>query len=232
MENVSKVSELLANAKAQKLSADSTWVKWADWTDVEKLSYNGGSKSVAADRTMQIIVSSNGNLGGVAGYNAPTGELNRCVSGSWLLVNKSDGIGVGTGGIVGMNESEKDLSYLLNQAFVGRQLANGATSRFAGGIIGTQTNQTTTDWTIENCVNYGTVYGYQSHYSGGIVGQWTNNGGTIENCYNYGNLQTTLVIGWVGASGGIVAQMYHAASGQDFNIISCQNHGSLYGRYG
>ena len=106
-----KVSELLANAKAQKLSADSTWVKWADRTDVEKLSYNGGSKSVAADRTMQIIVSSNGNLGGVAGYNAPTGELNRCVSGSWLLVNKSDGIGVGTGGIVGMNESEKDLSY-------------------------------------------------------------------------------------------------------------------------
>ena len=232
MANVSKVSDLLSNAEAQKLSADSTWVKWEDRTDVEKLSYNGGSKSVATDRTMQIIVSSNGNLGGVAGYNAPTGELNRCVSGSWLLVNKSDGIGVGTGGIVGMNESEKDLSYLLNQAFVGRQLANGATSRFAGGIIGTQTNQTTTDWTIENCVNYGTVYGYQSHYSGGIVGQWTNNGGTIENCYNYGNLQTTLVIGWVGASGGIVAQMYHAASGQDFNIISCQNHGSLYGRYG
>lgn len=232
MENVSKVSDLLSNAEAQKLSADSTWVKWADRTDVEKLSYNGGSKSVAADRTMQIIVSSNGNLGGVAGYNAPTGELNRCVSGSWLLVNKSDGIGVGTGGIVGMNEGEKDLSYLLNQAFVGRQLANGATSRFAGGIIGTQTNQTTTDWTIENCINYGTVYGYLSHYSGGIVGQWTNNGGTIENCYNYGNLQTTYETGWVGASGGIVAQLYHAASGQDFNIISCQNHGSLYGRYG
>lgn len=232
MENVSKVSDLLSNAEAQKLSADSTWVKWADRTDVEKLSYNGGSKSVAADRTMQIIVSSNGNLGGVAGYNAPTGELNRCVSGSWLLVNKSDGIGVGTGGIVGMNEGEKDLSYLLNQAFVGRQLANGATSRFAGGIIGTQTNQTTTDWTIENCINYGTVYGYLSHYSGGIVGQWTNNGGTIENCYNYGNLQTTYETGWVGASGGIVAQLYHAASGQDFNIISCQNHGSVFGRDG
>ena len=232
MENVSKVSDLLSNAEAQKLSADSTWVKWADRTDVEKLSYNGGSKSVAADRTMQIIVSSNGNLGGVAGYNAPTGELNRCVSGSWLLVNKSDGIGVGTGGIVGMNESEKDLSYLLNQAFVGRQLANGATSRFAGGIIGTQSNKTTSDWTIENCINYGTVYGYQSHYSGGIVGQWTNNGGTIENCYNYGNLQTTYETGWVGASGGIVAQLYHAASGQDFNIISCQNYGSVFGRDG
>ena len=232
MENVSKVSELLANAKAQKLSADSTWVKWADRTDVEKLSYNGGSKSVAADRTMQIIVSSNGNLGGVAGYNAPTGELNRCVSGSWLLVNKSDGIGVGTGGIVGMNESEKDLSFLLNCAFVGRQLKKQNTSRFAGGIIGTQSNKTTSDWTIENCINYGTVYGYLSHYSGGIVGQWTNNGGTVEDCYNYGNLQTTYAANWVGASGGIVAQLYHAASGQDFNILSCQNHGSIYGRWG
>ena len=232
MKNVTKVSELLANAKAQKLSADSTWVKWADRTDVEKLSYNGGSKSVAADRTMQIIVSSNGNLGGVAGYNAPTGELSRCVSGSWLLVNKSDGIGVGTGGIVGMNESEKDLSYLLNQAFVGRQLKQQNTSRFAGGIIGTQSNKTTSDWTIENCINYGTVYGYLSHYSGGIVGQWTNNGGTVEDCYNYGNLQTTYAANWVGASGGIVAQLYHAASGQDFNILSCQNHGSIYGRLG
>lgn len=232
MKNVTKVSELLANAKAQKLSADSTWVKWADRTDVEKLSYNGGSKSVAADRTMQIIVSSNGNLGGVAGYNAPTGELNRCVSGSWLLVNKSDGIGVGTGGIVGMNESEKDLSFLLNRAFVGRQLKQQNTSRFAGGIIGTQSNKTTSDWTIENCINYGTVYGYLSHYSGGIVGQWTNNGGTVEDCYNYGNLQTTYAANWVGASGGIVAQLYHAASGQDFNILSCQNHGSIYGRLG
>lgn len=232
MKNVTKVSELLANAKAQKLSADSTWVKWADRTDVEKLFYNGGSKSVAADRTMQIIVSSNGNLGGVAGYNAPTGELSRCVSGSWLLVNKSDGIGVGTGGIVGMNESEKDLSYLLNQAFVGRQLKQQNTSRFAGGIIGTQSNKTTSDWAIENCINYGTVYGYLSHYSGGIVGQWTNNGGTVEDCYNYGNLQTTYAANWVGASGGIVAQLYHAASGQDFNILSCQNHGSIYGRWG
>lgn len=231
MENVSKVSELLANAKAQKLSADITWVEWQNGAQVEDMKFNGG-KALKNGRTMQIIVSSNGNLGGVAGYNAPTGELSRCVSGSWLLVNKSDGIGVGTGGIVGMNESEKDLSYLLNQAFVGRQLKQQNTSRFAGGIIGTQSNKTTSDWTIENCINYGTVYGYLSHYSGGIVGQWTNNGGTVEDCYNYGNLQTTYAANWVGASGGIVAQLYHAASGQDFNILSCQNHGSIYGRWG
>lgn len=231
MENVTKVSELLANAKAQNLSADTTWVEWQNGAQVENMKFHG-STALKDGRTMQIIVSSNGNLGGVAGYNAPTGELNRCVSGNWLLVNKSDGIGVGTGGIVGMNESEKDLSYLLNQAFVGRQLKQQNTSRFAGGIIGTQSNKTTSDWTIENCINYGTVYGYLSHYSGGIVGQWTNNGGTVEDCYNYGNLQTTYAANWVGASGGIVAQLYHAASGQDFNILSCQNHGSIYGRLG
>lgn len=162
--------------------------------------------------------------GGLTGYNSGTitfSDKDNAVS------NRSV-----AGIVVGMNESEKDLSFLLNRAFVGRQLKQQNTSRFAGGIIGTQSNKTTSDWTIENCINYGTVYGYLSHYSGGIVGQWTNNGGTVEDCYNYGNLQTTYAANWVGASGGIVAQLYHAASGQDFNILSCQNHGSIYGRWG
>ena len=230
MANVREVSELLANAK--DLSADSSWVKWEDGADIEELTYASSGKPVAQGRTMQIIVTGNGSLGGIAGCNAPSGALERCVSGNWLLVNRSDSISVGTGGIIGMNESEKNLSFLLNRAFVGRQLRTGNTNRFAGGIIGTQTNRTTADWLIEGCINYGTVYGCLSHYSGGIIGQWTNNGGTLERCYNYGNLQTTFQANWVGASGGIVAQLYHAASGQDFNILSCQNHGSLYGRDG
>ena len=230
MTGVREVSGLLANAK--DLSADSSWVKWQDGADVETLTYASSGKPVAQGRTMQIIVTGNGSLGGIAGCNAPSGALDRCVSGDWLLVNRSDSISVGTGGIIGMNESEKDLSFLLNRAFVGRQLRTGNTNRFAGGIIGTQTNRTTADWLIEGCINYGTVYGCLSHYSGGIIGQWTNNGGTLERCYNYGNLQTTFQADWVGASGGIVAQLYHAASGQDFNILSCQNHGSLYGRDG
>lgn len=230
MANVREVSELLANAK--DLSADSSWVKWNDGADIEELTYASSGKPVAQGRTMQIIVTGNGSLGGIAGCNAPSGALERCVSGNWLLVNRSDSISVGTGGIIGMNESEKDLSFLLNRAFVGRQLRSANTNRFAGGIIGTQTNRTTADWLIEGCINYGTVYGCLSHYSGGIIGQWTNNGGTLERCYNYGNLQTTFKANWVGASGGIVAQLYHASSGQDFNILSCQNHGSLYGRSG
>ena len=230
MTGVREVSGLLANAKG--LSADSSWVKWNDGADIEELTYASSGKPVAQGRTMQIIVTGNGSLGGIAGCNAPSGALDRCVSGDWLLVNRSDSISVGTGGIIGMNESENDLSFLLNRAFVGRQLRRANTNRFAGGIIGTQTNRTTADWLIEGCINYGTVYGCLSHYSGGIIGQWTNNGGTLERCYNYGNLQTTFKANWVGASGGIVAQLYHAASGQDFNILSCQNHGSLYGRNG
>lgn len=231
MQGVTKVSKLLKNAEAQKLSADATWVKWDENNRVEEMHYNNGT-ALKDGRTMQIIVSSNGNLGGVAGYNSPTGEMSYCASGNWLLVNKSGSIGVGTGGMIGMNETEKDLTFLLNRAFVGRQLSSGQTNRFAGGIIGNQNNSTTSSWLIKGCVNYGTVYGYKSHYSGGIIGQWTNNGGTIEGCYNYGNLQTTYQTSWVGASAGIVAQLYHAASYQEFNIISCQNHGSIYGKTG
>ena len=131
-----------------------------------------------------------------------------------------------------MNESEKDMSYLVNKAFVGRQLASANTNRFAGGIIGNQNNSTTQGWTLSRCINTGTVYCYNSHYAGGIIGQWTGNGGNIENCQNYGMLQTTYSTDWVGASAGIVAQLYHANEGNEYNIISCGNFGSIYGRAG
>ena len=49
------------------------------------MSYSSGV-AVASGRSMQMIVSSNGNLGGITGYNAPTGAMERCASGNWLLV--------------------------------------------------------------------------------------------------------------------------------------------------
>ena len=175
-------------------------------------------------------MSTNGNVGGITAYN--TGGVDYCATGDWYLNNKSNAIGVGTGGIIGMNESGQDLSFLLNQAFVGRELASGATDRFAGGIIGNQNNTTLSGWKLENCVNYGTIYCLRTHYSGGILGQWTGTGGTIENCQNYGNLQTTFQQGWLGAAGGIVAQLYHAYEENEYNIISCKNFGNIYGRTG
>ena len=108
-----------------KLSKDDNYVGWSGGSEIEKLSYDGGS-NVAAGR-MQMHMSSNGNLGGITAFNGTTGSVNKCVSGNWFLVNKSQVIGVGTGGIIGMNESEQDLSYLVNGAFVGRQLATSGT---------------------------------------------------------------------------------------------------------
>ena len=64
------------------------------------------------------------------------------------------------------------------------------------------------------------------------MGQWTGTGGTIENCRNYGILQTTYGTDWVGASAGIVAQLYHAMEGHEYNIIGCGNYGSIYTRNG
>ena len=225
-----EADKMAAKAKTQGLKEDSAYVDWNGSSQVEDLKYNRGSK-VSAGR-LQMLMTKNGNIGGITAYNGTTGELTECVSGNWFMVNKSDAIGVGTGGIIGMNESEKNLSKLVNGAFVGRQLSEAKTNRFAGGIIGNQNNSTSKEWVIDTCINFGTVYCFNSHYSGGIIGQWTGSGGNIENCQNYGNLQTTFQADWVGASGGIVAQLYHAYENNEYNIIGCGNFGNIYGRAG
>lgn len=226
------LTELSRRANEKNLSAESEYVSWKNSAQIENLTYNGrNNKPVSADR-MKLIMSTNGNIGGITAYNGTDGTVTKCVSGNWFLNNKSEAISVGTGGIIGMNESEKDLSYLVNGAFVGRQIKSGTTNRFAGGIIGNQNNTTSSDWNISYCINYGTVYCYNSHYSGGIMGQWTGSGGAIEKCLNYGMLQTTYAQSWVGASGGIVAQLYHAYENQEYNIISCGNYGNIYKQSG
>ena len=220
------------SAKAGKvLSAEKNYIDWPGYgADIENLSYHNGEKVISGRLQMYMI--SNGNLGGIAAYNGTTGSINQCVSGNWFLNNKSSAIGVGTGGIIGMNESGENLSFLVNGAFVGRQLSQDGTNRFAGGIIGNQNNTTSNEWNIENCINYGTIYCYRTHYSGGIMGQWTGTGGTIQNCRNYGMLQTTMDADWSGASGGIVAQLYHAQDDQDYNVIGCGNYAKIYTRNG
>ena len=203
------------------------------------INYNNWlSRKIYSDNTsitfgkLQMYMNANGNLGGITAFNGTTGSVNKCVSGNWFILNKSQALSVGTGGIIGMNESENDSTYLINGAFVGRELSNGISNRFAGGIIGNQNNSTSSDWNIKNCINYGTIYCYNTHYSGGIMGQWTGTGGTIEKCRNYGNLQTTFGADWIGASGGIVAQLYHPYEQNTYNVISCNNYGSIYKQNG
>ncbi|NBI90231.1 prepilin-type N-terminal cleavage/methylation domain-containing protein, partial [Lachnospiraceae bacterium] len=233
---VMDIQTLVENAERKSVTADANYVEWNNTGELERQKYAKTGQEVSAGRDLTLMMSNNGNLGGITSYNAPTGEVNYCATGNWYLNNKSEAIGVGTGGIIGMNESEKDLTFLFNQAFVGRQLSikgkNEGTDRFAGGIIGNQNNTTNSGWIIKNCVNYGTVYCRYAHYSGGILGQWTGTGGNIEKCYNFGNLQTTQVVDWLGASSGIVAQLYHAYENNEYNIIGCGNYGNIYGRNG
>ena len=226
-----------------KLSADSEAVDWSygDAFLLENATYQNSNTKISANR-LNLKMTDNGNVGGITAFNSTNGTVNYCVSGNWFLLNRSEAIGVGTGGIIGMNESENDLTCLVNGAFVGRQVSavkmygedyqQGQTDRFAGGIIGNQNTSTGNEWTIENCINFGTVYCYRTHYSGGIIGQWTASGGTVRDCRNFGNLQTSYQCGWKGASGGIVAQLYHAYEDNEYNIISCENHGNIYMRDG
>ena len=240
---VSDGQMLTEQARQKGISKDSTYVGWNGKIDspLEELSYNGGNK-LNSGRDLQLTMSVNGNIGGITAYNSPKASVDYCATGNWYISNKSEAIGVGTGGIIGMNESEKDQSFLLNQAFVGREIEGknnsevkdnkGGTNRFAGGIIGNQNNTTAGGWKLKSCANYGTIYCLRTHYSGGVIGQWTGTGGTVEDSYNYGNLQTTYVEGWVGAAAGIVAQLYHAYEGNEYNIIGCGNFGNIYGRTG
>ena len=227
------VSNLYSKAKASSMAPDTYHVRWTSGSKIESLKYSDG-KSVVDNNSTKLIMlmENNGNLGGITAYNAPAGEVTYCATGDWFLNNKSEAIGVGTGGIIGMNESVQDLSFLVNQAFVGRQTGSEQTNRFAGGIIGNQNVSQSSDWKLSSCINFGTVYGYRTHYSGGILGQWTSAGGTIEHCRNYGNLQTTYAAGYQGASAGIVAQLYHPYEDNEYNIISSSNHGDIYGREG
>lgn len=256
---VADVQALIEAAGKQNISADKYYVNWKgsvivkgrDETQLEDHTYYSGNKEkpdgsqVNAGRSFTMLMTNSGSLGGITAYNAPAGQVSYCATGNWYLNNKSEAIDAGTGGIIGMNESKLDQKFLLNQAFVGRQVppeiiyengkvkeVNGKTDRFAGGIIGYQNNTTERGWTIRNCVNYGTVYCRYTHYSGGIVGQWTGTGGNVEKCYNFGNLQTTYKLGWLGASAGIVAQLYHAYENNEYNITGCGNYGNIYGRNG
>ena len=243
MSDVSALVNAAHDAQKGNLSPDTQPVEWKDGNsnyEIENSVYQNSKTTISQDR-MNLKMTANGSIGGITAFNSTDGVLKGCVSGNWFILNRSEAVGVGTGGIIGMNESEKSLTCLVNGAFVGRQVSagtstkpgeDGQTNRFAGGIIGNQNTSTGNDWTIEKCINFGTVYCYRSHYSGGIIGQWTSSGGTIQDCQNYGNLQTTLQVGWSGASGGIVAQLYYAYEDNEYNIIGCENHGNLYMRKG
>lgn len=95
--NAKVLDQINKNVVGNGLTPITDYVNWKNSTDIENLSYSSGGE-VTSGR-LQIRMLSNGNLGGITAYNSTTGSLNSCVSGKWFLNNKSEAIGVGTGGI-------------------------------------------------------------------------------------------------------------------------------------
>ncbi len=179
--------------------------------------------------TLLLQLTGNGSVGGITAYNTADGEMGYCVSGHWLIDNRSSSQHSAQGGVIGTNESDHDTYFLINQAMVLRESPSGVTERVNGGVIGYQHNTTSSNWTIYGCINTGMVVNANSHYSGGIIGRWSDQGGSIEYCRNYGVLQTSFQAGYKGAAGGIASQLYHPLDEQSYTILSCRNDGSIFG---
>ena len=189
-----------------------------------------------------------GYLGGVTGYNTDTGVLCNTATGKWFVYcDNGDVDNAVIGGMIGQNESDKDMTNLLNCAAVRRfsrteNSANGnddtqnrsnqhIANANVGGVIGVQQNRSGDRWSLTNVVNYGTVHNSRSNCMAGIISLWLDNGGTLEHCFNFGALYSNANGGWdkgSGMAGGIVAQFNRPVSGGTTNLISCQNQGDIW----
>ena len=195
-----------------------------------------------------------GCVGGVVGYNASEGSVLACASGKWLVENYLPEVKYNaTGGVIGFNSATgAKVSDLVNLAYVRNELSYIAdkhienTGRvldadtkndpslnhrfyYLGGVIGTQDTEKSSNWTLDKCINVGTVLNYYGNNAGGVVGKACGSGGIIEYCYNYGTLLTGFTTayknGYSGTAGGIVGQYTDLKEGDYNNIKHCQNHG-------
>ena len=199
-----------------------------------------------------------GYLGGVTGYNTDTGVLHDTATGKWFVYCDNGNVDNAViGGMIGQNESDKDMTNLLNCAAVRRfnrtkdntsgndDTKNSETKKGdgnkivnvqhvenagVGGVIGVQQNRSGDRWSLTNVVNYGTVYNSRSNRMAGIICLWLDNGGTLEHCFNFGALyaNSNSGKGSSGTAGGIVAVFDKPVSGGTTNLVSCQNQGDIW----
>ena len=196
----------------------------------------------------QYLQRAAGYLGGITGFNTDTGSLSETATGKWFVYcDNGDVDNAVVGGMIGQNESDQDMSDLLNCAAVRRfqRTKNSGDDKnrssssdpnigdvYVGGIIGVQQNRSGDSWKLRNVVNYGSVFNSNSNYIGGVIAYWVDNGGTLENCFNFGTLSTNYNAGRNksrGTVGGIVAMFDKPVAGGTTNIVSCQNHGDIKG---
>ena len=186
-----------------------------------------------------------GYLGGVTGYNTNTGALHDTATGKWFVYCDNGNVDNAViGGMIGQNESDKDMTNLLNCAAVRRfnrkendaagndDTQNNSKQHVAnanvGGVIGVQQNRSGDRWSLTNVVNYGTVHNSRSNNLAGIICLWVDNGGTLEHCFNFGTMRANSNGGaGSGTMGGIVALFDKPVAGGTTNLVSCQNHGDM-----
>ena len=196
----------------------------------------------------------NGYVGGVTGFNDVSGQITDTASGQWFVyadnINQSWGA---VGGIIGQNESDvTTTSGLVNFAAVRRfvrgsknTVDDNANSKndtytgtdgqektednnYVGGVIGTQENRTSDLWTLQNCVNVGTIFNSRSNNAGGVLAYWVSYGGTMANCYNFGTITTNSNNGTSsGTVGCIVGYFNEPIAGTAVNMYRCSNYGSV-----
>lgn len=199
-----------------------------------------------------------GYLGGVTGYNTDTGVVSETATGKWFVYCDNGNVDNAViGGMIGQNESDKDMTNLLNCAAVRRfnrtkdnaegndDTDNSKTrpgdgdkivnvqhveNAGVGGVIGVQQNRSGDRWSLTNVVNYGTVHNSRSNRMAGIICLWLDNGGTLEHCFNFGALyaNSNSGVGSSGTAGGIVAVFDKPVSGGTTNLVSCQNQGDIW----
>lgn len=161
--------------------------------------YNSGT--VQNLRLVDVNITGDRNVGGIAGYNKGT-LINCSVAGYVEVKDCFDPKDYGAGGIAGVNYGNiKDCASTCSVTVGEENWGSPA----AGGIAGQHYG------TISGCHNTGSVW--SKAYAGGIAGK---SEGSISYCYNTGNICA------FARAGGIVGRCEEEAT-----ISSCYNTGSV-----
>ena len=176
------------------------------------------------DTTSVLVTTKAGHVGGIVGYNRRNGSISEAVTGRyWLVYAETQQQDNGTGGIIGYNISEQDITLCDNHATVAKTSDGNA----VGGMVGRNENNTTSSWRFFDCHNYGNIYAKAR--AAGFIGNIKNKGGTLEDCLNFGEVMAT---DNPAIAGGIVGYVYGGLSGETLNLVNCENHGAVGGKSG
>lgn len=251
------IDKMIAQLKytyKEPTSADSTFNALRGVDTVKNGSYTDVYAAAGLDKNQLLVAlrgettagkRSAGYLGGITGFNTDTGSLNKTATGKWFVYcDNGDVDNAAVGGMIGQNESDQDMSNLLNCAAVrrfyrfnntndddnkGNQRLEPTKETAVGGVIGVQQNRTGDRWSLTNVVNYGTVYNSRSNRMAGVICLWLDNGGTLQQCFNFGTLYANANAGsGSGTAGGIVAKFDKPVAGGTTNIVRCQSQGDIW----